>query len=386
MNLQGLIFCFCFLFVSPLFANDANDLEEVQQLTVKDEFDKLSLSKDSALIAYRSVGLGTFGMATRFCVMPLEKIAFYMNSSQASGKNQLAQSVQLCFKKGFTSPYRVVGPASFYSWFLQYSVVGAAFQAIDHGLSKLLDTKPVCYGSKIMEAASTDKASLDENLKSGFKALTAPVLASSIESGISNRAEVQRYFGFKKFANLESQLKAKPLQRAIGPAFMSNASRNFIMCQTSFIITPLTYHHFVPQEHKNANSFFWYGLSANILLGNSFAIAQQALWGRSLDYLAKNKKIDYYKVIEEGLKKEGISAFFNSGKWFTRSLMNAPVQGVLPWFYNEVLPLGEGTVLKLLENGSEEQQNGVKFTEKGSSELSNEEISDLIEEFSETPL
>ena len=319
------------------------------------DLQSLSLSKDSLLIAYRSAGLGTFGMATRFCVMPLEKIAFYMNSTQVSGKNQLAQSVRLCFNKGLTAPYKVVGPASFYSWFLQYSVVGAAFQTIDHSLSKLLDTEPVCYGTKMMELPSSEKKPLEDYLKQGFKALAAPGLAAGIESGISNRAEVQRFFGPEKFAELEAQLKAKPIQRALGPAFASNAFRNFIMCQTSFVLTPITYQNLVPQEHKNANTFFWYGLSANILLGNSLAITQQALWGRSLDYLAKHKNIEYYKVIEEGLKKEGASAFFNSGKWLTRSLMNAPVQGVLPWFYNEILPLGEDTVLKLIED--QEQGN-----------------------------
>lgn len=31
---------------------------------------------------------------------------------------------------------------------------------------------------------------------------------------------------------------------------------------------------------------------------------------------------------------------------FTRVLMNAPVQGTLPWFYNQVLPAGEKTVLR----------------------------------------
>jgi len=27
--------------------------------------------------------------------------------------------------------------------------------------------------------------------------------------------------------------------------------------------------------------------------------------------------------------------------------MNAPIQGTLPWFYNDVLPLGEPAALKL---------------------------------------
>ena len=28
--------------------------------------------------------------------------------------------------------------------------------------------------------------------------------------------------------------------------------------------------------------------------------------------------------------------------------MNAPIQGTVPWFYNEILPLGESAVLRAL--------------------------------------
>ena len=43
-----------------------------------------------------------------------------------------------------------------------------------------------------------------------------------------------------------------------------------------------------------------------------------------------------------------MAAFFTPAKWFSRVLMNAPAQGTLPWFYNQVLPLGESTFLGLV--------------------------------------
>lgn len=69
------------------------------------------------------------------------------------------------------------------------------------------------------------------------------------------------------------------------------------------------------------------------------------MWGRSLDYLAANGRLQYREVIRQGLETEGFRAFFTAPKWFSRVLMNAPVQGVLPWFYNEVLPVAEIPVL-----------------------------------------
>lgn len=84
--------------------------------------------KSSALVTYRSVGLGLYGAIMRYAGMPLEKIALYMNSSQVSGKNQLRQAIHLTFqdgsKRSFFTPYKVVGGASAVAWFLQYSVMG----------------------------------------------------------------------------------------------------------------------------------------------------------------------------------------------------------------------------------------------------------------------
>jgi hypothetical protein len=84
----------------------------------------------------------------------------------------------------------------------------------------------------------------------------------------------------------------------------------------------------------------------NIFVGNMVAITQQALWGRTLDFAAQNGRISYSRIIRDGLQKDGISAFFTGPKWFSRVLMNAPAQGVLPWFYNEILPLGESKLLQ----------------------------------------
>jgi hypothetical protein len=128
-------------------------------------------------------------------------------------------------------------------------------------------------------------------------------------------------------------------------AFGANVGRNVIMCQTSFLLTPLTYKLYFPQEHKNKSTLFWYGLSLNIFVGNVVAITQQALWGRSLDYWQEHGRVGYRNVIQHGLSTEGSKAFFTLPKWCSRVLMNAPAQGTLPWFYNEILPLGEDMFL-----------------------------------------
>ena len=303
---------------------------------------------ESVLVTYRSVGIGVFGVFMRFCGMPLEKIALYMNSSQVSGPNPMRQSVRLTFAEGPLTPFRVVGPASLVAWFLQYSIMGFAFQFFDHSLSNLLDVKPVYYGHELM--TPPDETERDttpaEWFKSSFARILSPALAAALESKVSNRAEVQRYYGPGQLAKVESQLGWGAMRRAAGPAFLPNFTRNFIMCQTTFLLTPITYKLYFPQEQKSKTTLFWYGLSMNIFVGNVFAITQQALWGRTLDYAAQNGKITYSSIVREGLRKDGMAAFFTGPKWFSRVMMNAPAQGVLPWFYNEVLPLGERSVLK----------------------------------------
>jgi hypothetical protein len=113
-------------------------------------------------------------------------------------------------------------------------------------------------------------------------------------------------------------------------------------------LTPVTYKIYFPQEQKSKTSLFWYGLGMNIFVGNMVAITQQALWGRSLDHLATHGRIQYSHVIKDGLAKDGISAFFSTPRWFSRVLMNCPVQGSLPYFYNEILPLGEYAYLSAI--------------------------------------
>ncbi|KAL9183104.1 hypothetical protein ACHAXT_004891 [Thalassiosira profunda] len=185
---------------------------------------------------------------------------------------------------------------------------------------------------------------------SAAKTVLAPILAGSVESAVANRAEVQRYFGPAQFAKMEAKLGWNPAARVLAPAFMANATRNVIMCNISFIVTPITYKMYYPQERKSQGSLFWYGVGVNIA-GNAVAISQQALWGRALDYAAVNggRNISYLEVIRSGLQKEGMAAFFTVPRWFSRVLMNAPLQGSLPAFYNNVLPMGEGAVLKAAE-------------------------------------
>lgn len=296
---------------------------------------------EPALVTYRSAGIGMFGVVMRFAGMPLEKVALFMNSSQVTGKHQFRQSLRLTFKEGLLAPYRVVGPASLVAWFLQYSIMGMAFQFFDHSLSKMMGVKPVAYGQELMQPPEHEKKPLDYQLKTVFKTLLAPIFAASLESNVSNRAEVQRFFGPQKFSVVQSRLGLNPIARFAGPAFLPNAMRNVIMCQTSFVLTPITYKLYFPQEQKSQSSLFWYGLSMNIFVGNVFAITQQALWGRTLDYAERNGRIHYRSIIQEGLAKEGLSAFFTLPKWSSRVLMNAPAQGTLPWFYNDVLPQGE---------------------------------------------
>jgi hypothetical protein len=304
---------------------------------------------EPALVTYRSAGIGVFGVIMRFTGMPLEKIALYMNSSQVSGKGQLGQAIKLTFKEGALAPYKVVGPASITAWFFQYSVMGFAFQFFDHGLSNLLGVEPVCYGHQLMSPPVKEDQAIDYRMKTTFKTLLSPMLAAALETKVANRAEVQRYFGREKFMAIERSMALNPLSRAAGPAFMPCMIRNLIMCQTSFVVTPITYKLYFPQEHKSKTSLFWYGLGVNIFAGNVVAITQQALWGRSLDYLATHGHINYRSIIQESLQKEGIKAFFTGPKWFSRVLMNAPAQGVLPWFYNEVLPMGEDAVLSAVK-------------------------------------
>jgi hypothetical protein len=226
--------------------------------------------------------------------------------------------------------------------------MGFAFQFFDHSLSQLLKVKPVYYGNELMEPPDVEEeTSMEYRTKSTFKAMLSPILAAALETQVSNRAEVQRFYGKDKFARVvDSYLKgSNAIRKMSGPAFAPCMMRNLIMCQTTFVLTPTTYKLYFPQEQKNKTTLFWYGLSMNVFVGNVVAITQQALWGRTLDHLAAHGNISYTAIIKDGLRTEGMGAFFTVPRWFSRVLMNCPAQGILPWFYNEVLPLGEVSYL-----------------------------------------
>ena len=284
--------------------------------------------EQTVMVCYRSVGLGLWGAVLRFAGMPLEKIALFMNSSQVSGSGQLGQALRLTFAEGALAPYRVVGPASINAWFFQYAAMGLVFQSVDNYLSSLLGVPRAVYGAQLMEPPGVETPPTPaESIRRVGKMALAPVLSGSIESAIANRAEVQRYFGLKRFAELPPQ--TSPISRAAGHAFGVNAARNTTMCATSFVVTPALYRLLLPQERKSQSSLFWFGLGVNIFFGNVIAINLQALWGRSLDRLATHGAVDYGATVREGLRKEGVAAFITPSKWFSRVLMNAPAQGTL---------------------------------------------------------
>lgn len=296
---------------------------------------------------YRSVGLGVYAVVVRYATMPLEKVAMIANSSLvSSGKNQLGQAWAIATKQGLLAPYRTVSPMSVTAWFLQYSVMGFVFQTVDAGLSVSLGTDRVPYGDALMREP-VKGTSLGAG--TALKASLAPITAGTIESLVSNRAETQRFWGLGKSAAIEAKLGWSSLGRACGPAFAANAARNAVMSTTSFVGTPLLFLHCMPQDKKSQSSLFWFGLSLNIFAGNVVAITQQSLWGRVLNYVeeAGGRPANYRVIMSEAYRREGMSAFFTPPKWFARVLMNAPIQGTLPWFYNNVLPLGEPAALKV---------------------------------------
>jgi hypothetical protein len=311
--------------------------------------------ESGSLICYRAGGLGVYGAIMRWAGMPLEKIALFMNSSQVSGSNQLSQAVKLTFADGWGAPFRVVGRASLVAWFLQYSVMGFIFQTVDASLSSALGVRRVVYGEELMmsneerqaAAAKASSGAPQPIMSVAAKTILAPVLSGTIESVVANRAEVQRYYGITKFSQIEAKLGWGAFSRYCGPAFMANAARNIVMSSTSFIVTPILFANYYPQEKKSKQSLFWFAMGMNIFAGNTVAITQQALWGRALDYAAKDggRAINYREVVRHGLATEGVGAFYTVPKWFARVLMNAPAQGSLPWFYNQVLPVGQPAVL-----------------------------------------
>lgn len=193
-----------------------------------------------SLVGYRSSGLGVFGTVLRYAGMPLEKFALFLNSSQVSGSGQAGQAWRLTIKDGYLSPFRVVGPASLTAWFFQYAAMGLIFESVDITLSRLLGVPRAVKGVELLERPDpkAPKMSPTELATMVGKSILAPTLSGSIEAGIANRAEVQRFFGPQKFSEVLAATKPNAFTRAVGPAFAANAGRNFVMSSTSFVITP----------------------------------------------------------------------------------------------------------------------------------------------------
>ena len=53
-------------------------------------------------------------------------------------------------------------------------------------------------------------------------------------------------------------------------------------------------------------------------------------------------------MIREGLRQEGIGAFINPSRWITRVGMNLFPQGMIPWYYNTIVPIAEDPVKRLV--------------------------------------
>ena len=312
---------------------------------------------DGAAMVYRSTGLGVYAVVVRYVTMPFEKVAMIANSSQVStgGGSQLAQAVRITFRESAFGPWLTVGRASIVAWFLQYSVMGFVFQICDASISAAFGVDRMPYGEALMDAPKP-AAKIDAvySAKYAAKTVLAPVVAGALESVVSNRAETQRFWGLEKSAAIERRLAWGAAGRVCGPAFVANSARNFIMSTTSFVLTPTLYQRYFPADRKDARSLFWFGLGVNIFAGNVVAITQQSLWGRVLDYMAVGGGRDacYRTILADGYAKEGVASLFTLPKWFSRVMMNAPIQGTVPWFYNEILPLGEGAYLAAAARGA----------------------------------
>ena len=86
-----------------------------------------------------------------------------------------------------------------------------------------------------------------------------------------------------------------------------------LILSLTLAITPTLYRNHFPQEHKSQSSLLWFGLGLNIFFGNVVAITQQALWGRSLDFVAPAggavRPVHYGSVVSSGLRHKGVAAF-----------------------------------------------------------------------------
>jgi hypothetical protein len=295
--------------------------------------------------------------------MPLEKIALEANSGRVKhmpdGPSELTQALRQVAQRGWADPWKVVTMRSMWAWFVQYGLMGLAFQTLDLGMSKALNVPPQVFGRRIFETERDEVKRPRDTTASVmfvFKSITAPFLASVAESVVANKAEVMRYLGPSTLQALQARTVEKSLlgriYGACGPAFAPNVARNFIMSATSFVITPNVFHQ-LPEEHRTPQNLFFLGMILNMGPGNSLAITMQSLWGRSLDHLNHTTQhsspaprfANYRQVFTTSVQDHGYRAFFTPTKLFTRVLMNTPAQGTIPWFANVLLPKWEGRIL-----------------------------------------
>jgi hypothetical protein len=302
----------------------------------------------------------------------VQKIALEANSGRVKrilgGESEMRQAVRQVMERGWKDPWKVVTLRSVWAWFIQYGLMGLAFQSLDFGLANLMGVQPQPNGRQIFEQRMQDEDKLKPSSFQGtllvMKGIMAPFLAGTVESMVANKAEVTRYLGPAEFKSLESRIHpantsslVARLYRAAGPAFLPNATRNFIMSGTSFVVTPTLFQLF-PEHARTPQNLFLFGLLMNMGPGNGLAITMQSLWGRSLDAINTTPaqsplspvRINYKQVVSSAYQKHGVTAFFTPTRWFTRVLMNSPAQGTVPWFTNFVLPKGEATVLRIVTN------------------------------------
>jgi hypothetical protein len=333
-------------------------------------------------VTYRSSMLGLWGIVVRFAQMPLERLALIANSSKVDAmperwgtqqysasstqaqqqSSQLLRAARLVVKDGWLAPWRVVTARSCVAWFLQYSMIGAAFQVSDRMLSAALGVSPFVYGDELFHdgdegegdgdvASATVSKPVDplHLAKVCSKAFLAPTLAAIMESLVSNKAEVERFYGKKEFKRIVTATRAQrgALGNLTGPAFNANVARNGAMSFTTFIGTPLLFTKMIPEDHKNAQNLAWFGLCGN-LVANVLGTTCQSAWGRSLDFLAQEGHLSYREMIHQGLQSGGVGAFVNPTKWITRVGMNLVPQGMIPWYYNTIVPLGEIPIKRIV--------------------------------------
>jgi hypothetical protein len=238
--------------------------------------------------------------------------------------------------------------------------MGFAFQLADRAASSLLGVDRLVYGAALFEKKDEEEETSNSSAGAGAgvsafyiarsctKMVVAPALAGGFESFVSNKAEVERYLGKSEFQRLELLGKdGARLKRMAGQAYLANSARNSIMSFSSFVATPFIFSKLCPEEHKSPKTLATFGIVGNFT-ANILGTATQSGWGRSLDFLAHEGRLNYKEMIRQGLRQDGFQAFVNPTKWGTRVTANVIPQGMIPWYYNTIVPLAEPSVKKMV--------------------------------------